>query len=51
LSSLLLAIAEFQPSSTAAMLDLLTEAIEQGLATADAVEASTQESKKIWNLL
>jgi hypothetical protein len=47
---LLLAISEVQPSATAAMLELLAKTIEQSEATAEAVEASTQESKRIWNL-
>lgn len=50
LSKLLLAISEVQPTAPAAMLELLAKAIEQGAATAEAVEASTQESKRIWNL-
>jgi hypothetical protein len=32
------------------MINLLSQTIEQASVTADAVEATTQESKRIWNL-
>jgi hypothetical protein len=50
LSTLALAIAEAQPVAPHAMLNLLAQTLEDASATADAVEASTNESKRIWNL-
>ncbi|CAD5948465.1 hypothetical protein PA905_30640 [Planktothrix agardhii CCAP 1459/11A] len=50
LATLTLAIAEAQPIAPAAMINLLSQTIEQASVTADAVEATTQESKRIWNL-
>ena len=50
LSTLALAIAEAQPVAPNAMLNLLAQTLEGASATADAVEASTNESKRIWNL-
>lgn len=47
---LILSISEIQPNATTATLELLARTVEQFEATAEAVEASTQESKRIWNL-
>jgi hypothetical protein len=48
---LVLQIAESQPVASLATLKLLQQSIEQAQATADAVEATVQETKRIWNLL
>lgn len=50
LHRLALVISEAQPTAPAAMLNLLAQTIDEASATADAVEASTQETKRIWNL-
>ena len=50
LNTLLLGILESQPTASTAMLDLLMRTIEQAEATVDAVRASVQEVKRIWNL-
>lgn len=50
LSTLLLRIAESQPMAPVAMLQLLSQTIEQGQAALDAAIASVQETKRNWNL-
>lgn len=49
--TILLRIAEAQPGASTAMLELLERSIEEAQATADALEASIQETKRDWNLL
>jgi hypothetical protein len=48
---LVLQIAESQPAANSATLNLLYQSIEQAVATAYAVEATAQETKRNWNLL
>ena len=50
LYTVLLRIAEFQPTATSAMLNLLAQSIEQTQATDAATAASVQDTKKNWNL-
>lgn len=50
LHNLALMIAEYQPTAPSAMLELLTQAIDNAQASADAVEAGTREIKKSWSL-
>ncbi len=50
LHNLTLLISESQPFASVAMLDLLAQTVEVASLTADAVEATTQETKRIWNL-
>lgn len=50
LNLLTLRILEAQPIVSHVMLDLLTQAIEDGSANLDASHASIQEIKKGWNL-
>jgi hypothetical protein len=50
LQALALSIAEAQPVSSAAMLDLLEQSIEEASAVISAVEATHQETKRNWNL-
>jgi hypothetical protein len=49
--TLLRQIAGAQPFATTAMLELLASSIEDAAATADALEASTQEIKRDWDIL
>jgi hypothetical protein len=51
LSVLLLRIAEAQPASPAATLDLLQQTIASGQNSVYAVQATVQEVKRDWNLL
>lgn len=51
LCTLFLNIAESQPDASAAVLNLLYQAIEQAQANADAVTATIQESKRDIDLL
>lgn len=51
LSNLVLAVAEYQPIAPKAVLNLLSESIEQAQAIADAAQASLIEIKRIWGLL
>ena len=51
LHTLLLRVAEYQPTAPAAILNLLAETIKETEATVDAAQASTPEIKKDWNLL
>lgn len=48
---LVLQVAESQPAANSATLNLLYQSIEQAFATAYAVEATAQETKRNWNLL
>ncbi len=48
---LVLQVAESQPAANSATLNLLYQSIEQAVATAYAVEATAQETKRNWNLL
>jgi formylglycine-generating enzyme required for sulfatase activity len=48
---LMLQVAESQPAANSATLNLLYQSIEQAVATAYAVEATVQETKRNWNLL
>ena len=50
LNILMLRILEAQPIASNAMVDLLTQAINDGLANVDASHASIQEIKKGWSL-
>jgi uncharacterized protein YPO0396 len=50
LHTLALSIAEAQPLAAIAMLELLDRSVKEASATADAVEATNQETKQIWNL-
>lgn len=50
LCTLLLRIAESQPTASAAMLSLLRQTIERAEVACNAVKASTQETKRDWNL-
>jgi hypothetical protein len=50
LHGLLLRILEAQPTASTAMLDLLSQTITHGQFTIDAVQASTREIKRNWNL-
>jgi hypothetical protein len=50
LNILMLRILEAQPIASNAMVDLLTQAINDGSANLDASHASIQEIKKGWNL-
>lgn len=50
LYTLMLRVAESQPSATSAMLNLLDQSIERSQATADASQASVREIKRTWNL-
>lgn len=50
LSNMLLRTSEFQPIATPAMLELLTQTIEQATATADAGVATILEAKSDWNI-
>jgi hypothetical protein len=50
LNILMLRILEAQPIASNAMLELLTQAIEDGLANLNASHASIQEIKKGWSL-
>lgn len=50
LHTLALTISEAQPTAPRAMLDLLAQTLEEAPAIADAVEATTKETKQIWNL-
>jgi hypothetical protein len=50
LSTIVLRVAEYQPTAPHAMLNLLTQAIEQGQTTAAASQASIVEIKRNWNL-
>lgn len=50
LSTFALAIAKAQPVAPNAMLNLLERTLEDASVTANPVEASTNESKRIWNL-
>ena len=50
LNTLMLRILEAQPIASNAMLDLLTQAIDEGAANLAASHASTQEIKKGWKL-
>jgi hypothetical protein len=47
---LTLQVAESQPVASSATLNLLLQSIEQAQATADAVEATAQETKRTWGL-
>lgn len=50
LNTILLTILESQPSATTAMLDLLSQTIEQSVANLAGCGASIREIKSIWNL-
>ncbi len=50
LNILMLRVLEAQPIASNAMVDLLTQAINDGLANLDASSASIQEIKKSWSL-
>ena len=50
LNTLLLRIAEYQPTAPAATLNLLGQSISSGQAISDAVLASVNEVKRYWNL-
>jgi hypothetical protein len=50
LSTILLRILESQPLASDAMLNLLTQTIEQAQAAASAATASVREIKRNWNL-
>lgn len=50
LGKLLLLVAESQPIANSATLKLLEQSIEIAEATADAIEATIQETKRNWNL-
>jgi hypothetical protein len=50
LNILMLRVLEAQPIASNAMVDLLTQAINDGLANLDASSASIQEIKKGWSL-
>lgn len=50
LHSILLTVLEAQPVASNAMLDLLTQAIEQASANLAGSSASIREIKEIWNL-
>ncbi|GFE68833.1 hypothetical protein [Chroococcus sp. FPU101] len=50
LDTLTLQVAESQPIASSAALNLLTLCIEQAQATADAVEATAQETKRTWGI-
>lgn len=50
LYTLMLQVAESQPSATSATLNLLAQSIERSQATVDASQASVQEIKRNWNL-
>ncbi|PSF35426.1 hypothetical protein C7H19_16735 [Aphanothece hegewaldii CCALA 016] len=47
---LTLQVAESQPVASSATLNLLLQSIEQAQATADAVEATAQETKRTWGI-
>lgn len=51
LNVLMLRILEAQPIASNAMIDLLTQGINDGLANLEASHASINEIKKGWNLL
>jgi uncharacterized protein with PhoU and TrkA domain len=51
LSNLLLRISEMQPLASSAILELLSQTIEQAQATVDAGNASVEEAKNDWRLL
>ena len=48
--TLLLRISESQPTASSAMLNLLTQTIEQAEADASAIEATIREAKRDFNL-
>lgn len=50
LYGLALQVAESQPIANPTLLNLLYQSIEQAQLTADAVEATALETKRIWNL-
>jgi hypothetical protein len=50
LSTLLLRVSEVQPSAPLAMIDMLTQAIEQAQATVDAGEATVKEARNDWSI-
>ena len=50
LCTLLLRVAEFQPTVAVAMLNLLTQTTKQGQAAVDAAQASVQEIRRDWKL-
>lgn len=50
LATLTLAIAEAQPIAPSAMINLLSQTVEEASASSDAVEASIIEIKRSWNL-
>ena len=50
LATLTLAIAEAQPIAPTAMINLLSQTVEEASASSDAVEASIMEIKRSWNL-
>ena len=50
LGRLLLLVAESQPTANSATLNLLEQSIERAEATANATEATIQETKRNWNL-
>ncbi|ACK70931.1 conserved hypothetical protein [Gloeothece citriformis PCC 7424] len=50
LHNLILRIAEYQPIAPSAMLELLTQTINNAEASADAIEAGVREIKRTWNL-
>jgi len=50
LSSLLLKISEVQPSAPVAIVNMLTQSIEQAQATVDAGEATVKEAKNDWSI-
>ncbi len=50
LYGLVLQVAESQPVANPAIVNLLQQSMEQAQATADAVEGTVQETKRIWNL-
>lgn len=50
LHTITLRIAEYQATATSAMLELLTQTIDNAQASADAVEAGTREIKRTWSL-
>lgn len=51
LNTLTLRILEAQPIATQGMIDLLNQAIDDGIVNLEACHASIQEIKKGWNLL
>jgi hypothetical protein len=51
LSTLLLKISEVQPFAPAAMMEMLTYAVEQAEATVNAGEATVKEARNDWRIL